>query len=138
MGESYGFSDLLFVGESWQADVLKMPIFGLSLKSYFSQNPQRMSQNLNFSQALEAIHNGKFVAREGWNGKGMYLWLLPAAEIKSEWCKDPHLKALADANGGVLKCNACIRMLCADQTVTSGWAPSQTDMMASDWVIVPQ
>ena len=40
---------------------------------------------MNFGEALEALKNGKFVARKGWNGKGMYLWLMPAATVKAEW-----------------------------------------------------
>ena len=39
-----------------------------------------------FGEAIEALKQGKKVARKGWNGKGMYLWLKPAATIKAEWC----------------------------------------------------
>ncbi|AXU20769.1 hypothetical protein C7W88_17010 [Novosphingobium sp. THN1] len=31
--------------------------------------------NLNFGQALEALKQGKRIARSGWNGKGMWLCL---------------------------------------------------------------
>lgn len=34
---------------------------------------------MNFGKAIEALKAGKFVARRGWNGRGMYLWLLPEA-----------------------------------------------------------
>jgi hypothetical protein len=37
-----------------------------------------MLKNQNFGQAIEALKKGKRVAREGWNGKGMFLFLLPA------------------------------------------------------------
>ena len=50
---------------------------------------------MDFGKAIEALKQGKKVARKGWNGKGMYLWLKPGAEIKSEWCKDPHLYVYA-------------------------------------------
>lgn len=32
-----------------------------------------MNENFNFGQAIEALKQGKRVAREGWNSKGMYL-----------------------------------------------------------------
>ena len=31
---------------------------------------------MNFGEAIEAMKNGKFVTRKGWNGKNMYLWLI--------------------------------------------------------------
>lgn len=89
-----------------------------------------------FGTALELMRAGKYVARRGWNGKGMYLWLLPEATIKSEWCKDPHLKSLCDANGGEIKALASIRMLTANKEVLTGWLASQSDMLATDWVEV--
>lgn len=32
---------------------------------------------MNFGQALEELKKGGRVAREGWNGKGMFLFLVP-------------------------------------------------------------
>lgn len=90
---------------------------------------------MNFGEAIEALKQGKFVARKGWNGKGMYLWLMPAATIKAEWCKEPHLKALAEKNGGEIECLGSIRMKTADNKILTGWLASQTDMLSEDWVI---
>lgn len=44
------------------------------------------TENLTFGQAIAAMEHGKFVSRKGWNGKGMYLWLLPEAKVPAEWC----------------------------------------------------
>ena len=66
----------------------------------------------------------------------MYLWLLPAANVKAEWCKEEHLKALAEQNGGEFECLASIRMKTADNKVLTGWLASQTDMLAEDWAVV--
>lgn len=93
-------------------------------------------ENLNFGQAIEALKHGKRVTRPNWNGKGMYLWLLPAAEVKAEWCREPHLKAMAEANGGTIECLGSIRMMTADKKVLTGWLASQTDMLAEDWQIL--
>ena len=90
---------------------------------------------MNFGEAIEAMKNGKMVTRSGWNGKGMYLWLLPAARVKAEWCKEPHLKALAEENGGEVECLASIRMKTADNKVLTGWLASQTDILSEDWEI---
>lgn len=89
-----------------------------------------------FGEALEALKRGKKVARKGWNGKGMYLWLKPAATIKAEWCKDPILKDIAEANGGEVEALGTICMKTADGKILTGWLASQTDMLLEDWVIV--
>lgn len=91
---------------------------------------------MKFGEALQAMRDGKFVARAGWNGKGMYLWIMPAATIPADWCKEPHLKKLAETNGGTVECLATIRMKTADNKVLTGWLASQSDMMAEDWVII--
>ena len=89
-----------------------------------------------FGEALEALKQGKKVARKGWNGKGMYLWLKPAATIKTEWCKDPILRDIAEANGGEVEALGTICMKTADGKILTGWLASQTDMLLEDWVIV--
>lgn len=91
---------------------------------------------MTFGQAIELMKRGKKVARKGWNGKGMYLWLLPAANVNAEWCKEPHLKELAERNGGEIGCLGSIRMKTADNKVLTGWLASQTDMLSEDWVVV--
>lgn len=96
----------------------------------------RPIDGMTFGQAIEAMKQGKKVARRGWNGKGMYLWLLPAASVKAEWCKEPHLKTLAEQNGGEVECLGSVRMKTADNKVLTGWLASQTDMLSEDWVVV--
>lgn len=93
------------------------------------------TQNLSFGQALEALELGRKVAREGWNGKGMYLWLLPAATITRSWIKDPMLlEVYGDRDD--LKMLGSIRMRTAGGEVLTGWLASQTDMLAKDWLIL--
>lgn len=88
---------------------------------------------MNIGQAVELLKNGKFVRRSGWNGKGMYLWLLPATEVKAEWCREPHLKAVAEENGGKINALGSVRMMTATKEVLTGWLASQTDLLADDW-----
>ncbi len=95
---------------------------------------------MNFGQAIEALKAGKKVARQGWNGKGMFLWLKPAVEVQAEWCKDPMLKELAEANGGSIQALGTICMFTHDSTgrwaILTGWQASQSDMLLEDWLVV--
>lgn len=95
-----------------------------------------LQSNLCFGDAIKALKNLHFVCRAGWNCRGEYLWLLPAANVKAEWCREPHLKAAAEANGGEIECLGSIRMMTADRKVLTGWLASQTDILADDWQIV--
>ena len=62
--------------------------------------------------------------------------LLPAATVKADWCREAHLKAVAEENGGEIEALGSIRMMTADRKVLTGWLASQTDMLAEDWVEV--
>lgn len=83
----------------------------------------RECDNMTFGLAIEALKKWKKVARKGWNGKGMYLFLAHGEDIQS--CTGIHEK--------------CVDVICmktAQDTVVFGWLASQTDMLAEDWVIV--
>ena len=99
-------------------------------------NAYRSTEGMTFGLAIEALKRGDIVTRRGWNGKGMFLWLKPAAIVKSEWCKDPLLKHLADRNGGEIEALGTICMKTADDKVLTGWLASQTDMLSEDWMIL--
>ena len=93
-------------------------------------------EEVTFGQAVESLKSGRKVARKGWNGKGMFLWLKPFAMVKSEWCKDPMLKDIADRNGGEIEALGTICMKTADNKILTGWLASQTDILSCDWVLV--
>lgn len=95
-------------------------------------------ETMSFGDAINALKAGAKVARKGWNGKGMFLWLKPAANVKSEWCKDPMLKKLADDNGGAIEALGTICMLTAQHQILTGWLASQTDILAEDWVVISE
>jgi hypothetical protein len=87
--------------------------------------------NLNFGQAIEALKDGKKVCREGWNGKGMFLYYVPAN-------KYPYTtligKTIADEDG-LVEYGAYIAMKTAQGNVVP-WLASQTDVLAEDWMVV--
>lgn len=101
------------------------------------ESVSRPIDGMTFGQAIEAMKQGKKVARNGWNGKGMYIWVMPGSTIKN--CPniaDPYLKAISDANEGTVTFTGCIRMKTATGEVLTGWLASQTDMLSEDWMIV--
>jgi uncharacterized protein YegP (UPF0339 family) len=90
---------------------------------------------LNFGEALEALKNGQEVARKGWNGKGMFIFLMknplfPMHQIDSPSFKrdNPDRKFCATKN--------FLAMRDAQGEIVPGWLASQTDMLADDWMIV--
>lgn len=115
---------------------------------YISWSPKKQFEeayrecdNMTFGLAIEALKKGLKVARKGWNGKGMYLWLLPEAKIPKEWCRDKKLlECFGDKDE--LLCLGSIRMYTHDSTgrtaVLTGWLASQSDMLSEDWYIVSE
>lgn len=92
-------------------------------------------KGLNFGQAIEALKRGEKVCRAGWNGKGMYLWLLAATMVKKEWVKDPMLLEVFGESDS-LSCLGSIRMKTATGEVLTGWLASQSDILGEDWEII--
>ena len=106
---------------------------------YGHENAWQQLETMDFGDAIRALKAGAKVARKGWNGKGMFLfWLKPAATVKAEWCKDPILKGLAEANDGKIEALGTICMFTAQKQILSGWLASQTDVLAEDWVIISE
>lgn len=100
-----------------------------------------------FGQALESLKRGHLVARKGWNGKGMFIFMRPEDSLSTDmivnqvkslpesfkkWVADNH----GDSETDKIKFTAYLCMKAADGTVVNGWLASQTDMLANDWVIV--
>ena len=91
---------------------------------------------MKFGLAIEALKLGKKVAREGWNGKGMFLYLTQGSKVPYSKLKKETQKALINYPDTVVSINAHIDMFAADGSVVIGWLASQTDMLSEDWYIV--
>lgn len=101
-----------------------------SPKSVFERSYQPENR-MNFGHALEMLKAGKAVARRGWNGKNMFLYLVAANSY-------PVQTAIAAKYFGVsamVSYGAYIAMKTADGNVVP-WLCSQTDAMAEDWGVV--
>jgi hypothetical protein len=86
---------------------------------------------MNFGVALEAIKAGERVAREGWNGKGMFLFLVPGSMFRVS--RHPLLGIYPE--GTPINYRAHIDMKTVDGSIVP-WVASQTDLIADDWVKV--
>lgn len=84
---------------------------------------------MNFGEAIEAVKNGSKIARQGWNGRGMLVYYVPAnfypaqtdvarKEFGEVVAYNPYL-AIKNVNGMV-----------------STWVPSINDCLADDWEVV--
>ena len=93
---------------------------------------------LSFSEALIHLKSGKKVARQGWNGKGMFLFLLPAGTVSTKAIYDPALRAIieSEVGGETFEALGSIRMFTADKKILTGWLASQTDILSEDWQIL--
>lgn len=81
-------------------------------------------RKMTFGDALEALKIGKKVARIGWNGKEMYLYLADGKLLTEE------------IGDGSYPFTDTFVMKTADNKYCIGWLASQTDMLAEDWCIV--
>lgn len=86
---------------------------------------------MNFSQALEEIKKGHRVRRSGWNGKGMFLFLVPGSVFKVN--REPLLSIMGE--GTEIEYHAHIDMKTAQGYVVP-WLASQSDLLSNDWEMV--
>jgi hypothetical protein len=76
---------------------------------------------MNFSEALQLLKDGACIGRIGWNGKGMFLFLIP------DW-------KYTDGKHDNYDNAPFIAMKTADNK-TVPWLASQTDILANDWAV---
>lgn len=95
-----------------------------------------MSRSMTFGEALEALKEGHKVARKGWNGKGMFIYLTPGSQVPYSKLKPETQKALITHDKSTVTINGHIDMKAADGSVVVGWLASQTDLLSEDWEVV--
>jgi len=86
---------------------------------------------MDFSRALQDIKLGNKVARSGWNGKRMFIFLVDGSTFKVN--RAPLLGIYKE--GTEINYHAHIDMRTTDGMIVP-WLCSQTDMLANDWEIV--
>lgn len=75
-----------------------------------------MDPKMNFSEALGNLKYGERVARQGWNGKGM--WIAIQRPTETSKMTLPYIY-MSTAQGDLVP-----------------WLASQTDILAEDWVAI--
>lgn len=89
------------------------------------------SQQLTFGNAIEQLKLGKTVARQGWNGKGMFLFVVKGATVT---------EAIEDCYGDPAKKGVHTALDAIYMHTVQGdlvpWLASQTDMLSEDWQVV--
>ena len=88
---------------------------------------------MNFSEALEHIKAGGRMAREGWNGKGMFIFLVQGSRFEVN--RPPLLGIYPE--GTVVDYHAHIDMRTAQGYVVP-WMASQADLLADDWGVATE
>lgn len=84
---------------------------------------------MTFSEALHLLKEGRKATRLGWNGKGMFVYLVPANEYAT-------ITDIAKAEfGNSVKYNSYFAIKNTDGTVST-WVPSVNDCLAEDWEVI--
>lgn len=98
---------------------------------------------MNFGEALELLKQGYRVARKGWNGKKMCIFLTNGSDIPYTDLKQHNQDALTcarsediDYSNTIVHICSHIDMIASDGSIVIGWLASQTDMLAEDWDVV--
>ena len=92
---------------------------------------EAMTTGLAYSQALDLVKQGVRVQRIGWNGKGMFIFLVPGSTFTVN--REPLLSILGE--GTSVNYHGHIDMKTADGMIVP-WLCSQTDALANDWQVV--
>lgn len=108
---------------------------------YISWSPKKQFEEsyrpcslMTFGLALEALKQGNKVARNGWNGKGMFV-VLQKGYPEGIPCNKQTADAWGINEGDLFKCNPYMQIKCVDGS-HSMWVPSINDCLADDWKII--
>jgi hypothetical protein len=87
---------------------------------------------MDFGDALRALKAGRRVARSGWNGKNMWLTLVPGSRVTVQ--EGRPLAAVLPV-GHAFDYLPHIDMWTAQGQLVP-WLASQTDVLAEDWAVL--
>jgi hypothetical protein len=90
-----------------------------------------LSSQLDFGIALRALKEGKRITRAGWNGKGMFAYMVPAASypVQTGAAKEYF------GEGEMIPYRAYFALKTVDEDVAV-WVPSTSDILAEDWQVL--
>lgn len=86
---------------------------------------------MNFGDAIKELKLGKRLQRTGWNGKGLFIYLVPANSYPAQTgAAKEHF-----GDGAMVPYAAYLAIKNVDETVST-WAPSINDTLAEDWQVI--
>ncbi len=88
---------------------------------------------MNFRNAVEAAKHGGKIAREGWNGKNMWVCYMPPVVIPADMVNERTRKFVPT---GDLNVGGYFVMWTAQGVWQPGWLASQMDILADDWMVL--
>ena len=117
-------------------DTVDMGYKVIYVDGYESWSPKEVFEDayrevtgMNFGIAIEAAKQGERIARKGWNGRNMYVFIAHEADFVT----DADISAY---DGVEVEVGDMFVMKTAGDTFQPGWLASQSDMLADDWYIV--
>lgn len=128
-------SDVLITGIKGEIYPCKKDIFESTYELVENQK-----STFAFGEAIQALKQGKLVARQGWNGKGMFIVKQIPGVIGVEII--PRMASLPESVKTVfIERNQSISyesqmLIIKAYGSADSWVPSSSDVFAEDWVIV--
>lgn len=121
-------NDVLIFGIKGEIYPCKKDIFEMT---YNINDAEPIKTGLTFGEAIEAAKQGKRVARKGWNGQGMFAYIVPAASYSAT--TDVAKKHFGE--NALVPYRAYWALKTAQEDVAT-WSPSGSDSLAEDWIIL--
>ena len=120
-------SNIAYLGEGSTPEEAKVDAYRTK---ELAEDKSEVETNMTFGQAIEVLKNGEKVARTGWNGKGMFLYYVPAASYPAQRNSKGTMQGVFPDD--MVPYCAYIAMKTAQNNVVP-WLASQTDVLAEDW-----
>ena len=83
---------------------------------------------MNFGEAIEYVKNGAKIHRDGWNGKGMFVYYVP----KGSYAPYSEVAKEIVNSDGLVDYEPYLAIKNVKGTVST-WVPSINDVLAEDW-----
>ena len=104
------------------------PLEGAEVGAAYAPSPDDWPVGISFSVALQGLESGQRWTRKGWNGEGMFIFLVPGSRFEVN--RPPLLGIYPE--GTTVDYHAHIDMRTADGFVVP-WIASHSDLLARDW-----
>ena len=97
-----------------------------------TEHPIEEGDLVDFGTALHLMELGERVQREGWNGKGMFVYIVPAASYPAQ--RNAKGVLVGEYPDDMVPYSAYIALKTASGEVVP-WTISQSDALATDWCL---